>query len=158
MALDIADECTALDARFPGWHVWYSSQPRGWYAVPAPAEATHTEALALPNRLGPYPTPAALADEMTPRYGWDDNCKTCGIPARECGHRQDEVRDHHPAHRMTWYVYAGRERIRHTAKMRGPWGYDVECSCGQFATNTGGATLGYIRNEVWLHKLLTKPD
>jgi hypothetical protein len=57
-------------------------------------------------------------------------------------------------HRMTWYVYAGRERIRHQASMRGTWGYDVTCSCGEFETHTGGATLGYIRGEVWLHKVL----
>lgn len=57
-------------------------------------------------------------------------------------------------HRMTWYVYAGRERIRRQASMRGTWGYDVECSCGEFVTRTGGATLRYIREQVWLHKLL----
>lgn len=57
-------------------------------------------------------------------------------------------------HRMTWYVYAGAERIRRTATMRGTWGYDVECSCGQWQTNTGGATERYIRGEIYLHKVL----
>ena len=56
------------------------------------------------------------------------------------------------AHRMSWFVYAGREKIRHTATMRGQWGYDVECVCG-WKTSTGGATKGYINDEVWLHKL-----
>ena len=55
-------------------------------------------------------------------------------------------------HRITWYVYAGSERIRRTAKMRGTWGCDVECSCG-WRTLTGGATQSYIRGEVWMHKL-----
>lgn len=57
-------------------------------------------------------------------------------------------------HRMTWYVYAEGNRMRRRASMRGTWGYDVECSCGEFTTTTGGATLGYIRGEVWLHKVL----
>lgn len=56
-------------------------------------------------------------------------------------------------HRMRWFVWAEGQRFPHKATMRGTWGYDVECSCGDFATRTGGATLGYIRNEIWLHKL-----
>lgn len=59
-------------------------------------------------------------------------------------------------HRMRWFVWAGGEKIPHTARMRGQWGYDVECSCGEFTTRTGGATLGYIRNEVWHHKWSTR--
>lgn len=55
-------------------------------------------------------------------------------------------------HRMSWFVYAGREKIRRTATMRGQWGYDVECTCG-WKTTTGGATKGYIDNEVWVHKI-----
>lgn len=58
-------------------------------------------------------------------------------------------------HRMAWYVYAGAEKIRHTASMRGAWGYDVTCSCG-WETRTGGAVRSYIEAEVWLHKMGTK--
>ncbi len=55
-------------------------------------------------------------------------------------------------HRMRWFVWAEGVRMPRTAMMRGTWGYDVECSCGEFATNTGGATLGHIRSEIWHHK------
>lgn len=92
MAYDVAEECRRLIAQFPGWHFWRSS-PGGWFAVPAPDDITHTEALYLPNRLGGYRTPEALAAEVEPRYGWHDHCQTCMVLARECGHRQDETRD-----------------------------------------------------------------
>ena len=58
-------------------------------------------------------------------------------------------------HRISWFVYAGREKIRHTAKMRGQWGYDVECTCG-WKTHTGGAVRSYIEDLIWLHKFETK--
>jgi hypothetical protein len=54
-------------------------------------------------------------------------------------------------HRIRWYVYAGGERIPHTASMRGQWGYDVVCSCG-WETRTGGAVRRYVADQVWLHK------
>lgn len=54
-------------------------------------------------------------------------------------------------HRITWFVWAGNEKIRRTATMRGSWGYDVECSCGQ-KSRTGGATLGYMKGQVYDHK------
>lgn len=56
-------------------------------------------------------------------------------------------------HRITWFAYAGGERIRRTASMRGTWGYDAVCSCG-WDTRTGGATKRYITDEVSLHKIL----
>jgi hypothetical protein len=56
------------------------------------------------------------------------------------------------AHRGTWYVYAGTEKIRYQATMRGQWGYDVECSCGRFSTNTGGAVRRYVEDELWDHR------
>lgn len=46
-------------------------------------------------------------------------------------------------HRISWF------------KMRGQWGYDVECSCG-WKTRTGGATRSYVQFEVDLHKWETK--
>jgi hypothetical protein len=61
------------------------------------------------------------------------------------------------AHRATWYVYAwdGQghvERLRHTATMRGQWGYDVECSCG-WSSRTGGATRRSVEDKLWDHRL-----
>lgn len=95
--MHVVDMCASIEARFPGWHVWYSSgPPRGWYAVPAPDETTHTEALDLPNRTGPYVAPSDLTVAVRERYGWHDHCDTCGVLARECGHRQPE-RDKRPA-------------------------------------------------------------
>jgi hypothetical protein len=55
-------------------------------------------------------------------------------------------------HRISWWVYAGSEKIRHTARMRGTWGYDVTCSCG-WETRTGGAVRRHIKDEIYLHKL-----
>lgn len=80
-----------LVKQLPGWHVWYTSgPPRGWCAVPAPAGIEHDAALALSDKIGPYATPQQLRAEARPRYGWDDVCATCNVPARECGHRQPE--------------------------------------------------------------------
>lgn len=59
-------------------------------------------------------------------------------------------------HRARWFVYVGegatRAKIPHTATMRGQWGYDVTCSCGEFETRTGGATRKYIEDELWMHR------
>jgi hypothetical protein len=87
-----------LSAQLPGWHVWYSGAgglpgTSGWCAVPAPPETQHTQALSLPNKAGPFPTPQLLRAACKERYGWDDHCESCGRPARECGHRQPE-REH----------------------------------------------------------------
>jgi hypothetical protein len=56
-------------------------------------------------------------------------------------------------HRATWWVYAGRERIRHTHHMRGTWGYDVTCSCGRWESHTGGATRGTVQRALDDHRL-----
>lgn len=56
------------------------------------------------------------------------------------------------AHRAAWYVWAGGVKIRHQATMRGFWGYDVTCSCGEFDSRTGGATRSYVSNELWFHR------
>lgn len=85
---------TRLAEQLPGWHVWYSSGPgSGWYAVPAPAEPDDRRPgwyLHLPNRIGPADTPQLLRAAARQRYGWDDTCATCGVLARDCGHRQPE--------------------------------------------------------------------
>jgi N6-adenosine-specific RNA methylase IME4 len=54
-------------------------------------------------------------------------------------------------HRIEWFVWAGGEKMRHTAKMIGTWGWDAQCTCG-WATRTGGATKKCVSDEVWLHK------
>lgn len=56
------------------------------------------------------------------------------------------------AHRGTWFVYAGGEKIPHQATMRGLWGYDVECSCGQYASKTGGGLRRYVEELLWDHR------
>lgn len=82
-----------LNEQLSGWHVWYTSgggTGRGWYAVPAPDDIDHTATLTLPARIGPYRTPQGLRADAHDRYGWDDTCESCGVLARECGHRQPE--------------------------------------------------------------------
>lgn len=64
-----------------------------------------------------------------------------------------------PGHRIAWYVWTydadggNRTKLRHTANMRGHWpGWDATCECG-WNSNTGGATRGSVRRDVWDHKL-----
>jgi hypothetical protein len=54
--------------------------------------------------------------------------------------------------RIQWFVYAGTERIRHTAQMRGTWGYDAVCVTHGWDSRTGGALRRYVADEVWHHK------
>lgn len=56
------------------------------------------------------------------------------------------------AHRATWFVWAEGVKMRKTASMRGTWGYDVACSCGEFETHTGGATRASVEGELWSHR------
>jgi hypothetical protein len=82
-----------LSGQLPGWHVWYTSgggMGRGWYAVPAPDGVDHADALKLPTGIGPYSTPQELRADAQDRYGWHDYCESCGVLARECGHRQPD--------------------------------------------------------------------
>lgn len=55
--------------------------------------------------------------------------------------------------KITWWVYAGRERIRRTSMMRGLWGYDATCTCG-WDSRTGGATRRSIVEKIADHKML----
>lgn len=61
------------------------------------------------------------------------------------------------AHRIRWFVYAGREKLPRTSSMRGTWGYDVVCSCGWQAF-TGGAVKRHISQLVRDHKLLASRE
>lgn len=83
---------TRLTNQLPGWHVWYSTPAPRWNAVPAPEGIGHVEALTLPNRITAS-TPQLLRELARERYGWDDHCHTCNVPARECGHRRPEGPD-----------------------------------------------------------------
>lgn len=82
-----------LRRELPGWWAWRANA--GWYAAPsapppAPADRTYGWYLKLPNRIGPYPTPQLLRAACRERYGWNEHCATCGVLARDCGHRQPE--------------------------------------------------------------------
>ncbi len=86
-----------LSVQLEGWYVWYTSgPPRGWHAVPAPKpypvpiDPRPDWYLHLRNRIGPFATPQLLRAAARERYGWDDYCATCGVLARDCGHRQPE--------------------------------------------------------------------
>lgn len=61
------------------------------------------------------------------------------------------------APRVRWYVWAGGERIPHTATMRGTWGWDAECECG-WKSSTGGAVRAYVKDLVWEHKFFDHND
>lgn len=56
------------------------------------------------------------------------------------------------AHRGKWFVWAGGEKMPHTSSMRGTWGWDVECSCGEWASHTGGATRASVEDDFWDHR------
>lgn len=61
------------------------------------------------------------------------------------------------AHRATWFVVAGGQRLRRTSKMCGTWGYDVTCSCG-WDSRTGGATRRCVEDELFDHRLSEQTD
>lgn len=63
-----------------------------------------------------------------------------------------ETRTAHTARdRISWWVYAGAERVRHTAQMRGTHNYDATCSCG-WDSKTGGGLKRYVSELVQAHK------
>jgi len=59
-------------------------------------------------------------------------------------------------HRIRWYVVVDRTPetpdglLPRTRGMRGLWGYEVKCSCGQ-ESHTGGGTMRWLREKVWEH-------
>lgn len=60
------------------------------------------------------------------------------------------------AHKASWYVICwdgqgNREKLRHSAGMRGLWGHDVTCSCG-WESRTGGATRRTVEDALWDHR------
>lgn len=82
-----------LDEELPGWLVWRAGGTlvggTQWNAAPAPAGTPRTDHPKLANRITAE-TPAKLRTLARERYGWDDTCESCGVLARECGHRQPE--------------------------------------------------------------------
>lgn len=80
---------TRLAGELPGWHVWRSSPGPRWNAAPAPSDASHDRVLNMPNRVSAE-HPQALRALCRERYGWNDYCGSCGVLARECGHRTPE--------------------------------------------------------------------
>lgn len=65
------------------------------------------------------------------------------------------------AHKIRWYVRvtpceeAPDGYLRHTAHMRGQWGYDVRCSCG-WDSKTGGAVRSFVRRLIEEHRFEAK--
>jgi len=81
-----------LDEQIHGWLVWRTGGPLvgvRWHAAPAPADTPGTGYSLLQNRIT-ADTPAELRRLARERYGWYDHCESCGVLARECGHRQPE--------------------------------------------------------------------
>jgi hypothetical protein len=56
------------------------------------------------------------------------------------------------AHRATWYVWSGGEKMRAASTMRGTWGWDATCSCGRWQSHTGGATRGSVEDALYDHR------
>lgn len=54
---------------------------------------------------------------------------------------------------IKWFVWTMGEKFVHTSNMRGQWGWDAKCSCG-WETRTGGATKGYVKQLVDVHKVM----
>jgi hypothetical protein len=78
-----------LTDQLPGWSVWYSSSPAEGGTPSRPQRAlTHTAALQLPYRIGPFRTPQELREAARERYADGDTCQTCNDDWRICGHRQ----------------------------------------------------------------------
>jgi hypothetical protein len=89
--MNVTTWCRRLQMQLPGWRVWHASPPAaGWYAVPAPDGTPLVDLNGMPNRIGPFAKPQDLRMAAHERYGWNDTCETCGVLARECGHRQPE--------------------------------------------------------------------
>lgn len=66
-------------------------------------------------------------------------------------------------HRMRWFARiipcpeAPDGWLPRTAAMRGQWGWDARCSCGQ-ETRTGGAVESNIRQYIWEHRFAAAHD
>jgi hypothetical protein len=72
-------------------------------------------------------------------------------PPRNAGEYLEAAAPAPEPHRATWWVHAGTGRIRHTAAMRGSWGYDVTCSCG-WDSRTGGGLRRYVAELLGQHR------
>jgi hypothetical protein len=83
---------TRLRRDLEGWRVWRTggSLVGGvkWNAAPCAIDAPSGYSN-LPNRIT-ADTPQELRQLARERYGWYDTCESCGVLARECGHRQPE--------------------------------------------------------------------
>lgn len=91
----LSQAANELRAQLPGWHVWVTVDGPSWSAVPAREGTELAAAVTMPGRVTAGST-AELLTLAQERYGWHDYCETCGVPARECGHRQPERETSHP--------------------------------------------------------------
>jgi hypothetical protein len=92
--MDSATWLNRLGNELPGWKVWRSDSAPGWngpvwHAVPAPVGTDVATAACLANRVD-ADNPIGLRRLARERYAWNDHCESCGVLARECGHRQPE--------------------------------------------------------------------
>jgi hypothetical protein len=55
-------------------------------------------------------------------------------------------------HKITYFVYAGDQLIRHQRGMVGFKAWEANCSCG-WQTRTGGAIESAIKRDVRWHKI-----
>jgi hypothetical protein len=88
-----------LTVQCPGWYFWYAPDPNDagvscWHAAPAPAKQRLADPWRQPGRVDAA-DPKRLRALCQRRYGWDDQCATCGDLVRLCGHRPR--RSHTPA-------------------------------------------------------------
>lgn len=79
-----------LTKNCPGWYFWFDPNPHRaapWHAVPA-AEGAVPGPDRRSQRHGRIDaaTAPALRDLCHSRPGWNDPCRPCGTPARQCGH------------------------------------------------------------------------
>lgn len=73
--------------------------------------------------------------------------------------RRRNLRERTKGHAITWFVYAGGERMRHQSTMRGFNAWDATCSCG-WETRTGGGVRSWVQELVTDHKydVMTEGD
>lgn len=80
-----------LHAQHPGWlffHTTTGPGPARWTAAPYAYRVDYVNADF--RGIIAAATPDELRRMVRDRYGWYDHCETCGVLARECGHRQPE--------------------------------------------------------------------